>query len=73
MLTILLFGVAVAIAAVLAYAATRSAIQGRQAYLAKMMCLFFDMDKMVGADFAAGLASLKAVVETSISGTPRPA
>ena len=40
------------------------AMQGRQPYLAKVMCLFFDMDKMVGADFAAGLASLKAVVET---------
>jgi hypothetical protein len=30
------------------------------------MGLFFDMDKMVGTDFAAGLASLKALVETPV-------
>jgi len=40
------------------------AMQGKQPYLAKVMCLFFDMDKMVGTDFAAGLASLKAIAET---------
>jgi hypothetical protein len=39
-------------------------MQGRQPYLAKVMCLFFDMDKMVGTDFATGLASLKAIAET---------
>ena len=42
------------------------AMQGRQPYLAKVMCLFFDMDKMVGTDFAAGLASLKALVERPV-------
>ena len=36
---------------------------GRQPYLAKVMCLFFNMDKMVGTDFAAGLASLKTMAE----------
>jgi hypothetical protein len=40
------------------------AMQGRQPYLAKVVCLFLDMDKMVGADFAAGLANLKAIVES---------
>ena len=40
------------------------AMQGRQPYVAKLMSLFFDMDNMVGTDFAAGLASLKAIVET---------
>ena len=40
------------------------AMQGRQPYVAKVMCLFFDMDKMVGTDFAAGLASHKAIVES---------
>jgi len=40
------------------------AMQGRQPYVAKVMCLFFDMDKMVGTDFAVGLASLKAIAET---------
>lgn len=40
------------------------AMQGRQPYIGKLMCLFFDLDKMVGADFAAGLATLKAVAET---------
>lgn len=40
------------------------AMQGRQPYLAKVVCLFLDMDKMVGADFAAGLANLKAIAES---------
>ena len=45
------------------------AMQGQQPYLAKVMGLFFDMDKMVGTDFAAGLASLKAIVETRGGGS----
>ena len=40
------------------------AMEGRQPYLAKVMCLFFDMDTMVGKDFAAGLATLKSLAET---------
>ncbi len=32
-------------------------------YLHRLMTTFFDMDKMVGADFEAGLANLKAVAE----------
>jgi Polyketide cyclase / dehydrase and lipid transport len=39
------------------------AMRGKQPYLAKVMTLFFDMDKMVGTDFAAGLANLKAIAE----------
>lgn len=39
------------------------AMEGRQPYLAKVMCLFFDMDAMVGKDFAAGLATLKTLAE----------
>jgi Polyketide cyclase / dehydrase and lipid transport len=39
------------------------AMQGKMPYLAKIMCLFFDMDKMVGGDFANGLANLKAIAE----------
>lgn len=39
------------------------AMEGRQPLMGKVMCLFFDMDKMVGGDFAAGLAKLKAAVE----------
>jgi uncharacterized protein YndB with AHSA1/START domain len=38
-------------------------MQGHQPLLAKAICLFFDMDKMVGADFEAGLASLKTIAE----------
>lgn len=38
-------------------------MQGRQPLLAKVMCLVFNMDKMVGGDFEAGLANLKSVVE----------
>jgi hypothetical protein len=40
------------------------AMQGRQPYLAKVIGLFLDMDGMVGTDFAAGLANLKAIAES---------
>lgn len=39
------------------------AMHGHQPLLARAMCLFFNMDKMVGADFEAGLASLKSIAE----------
>ena len=40
------------------------AMHGRVPYLAKVVHLFFDVDGMVGSDFAAGLAGLKAIVES---------
>lgn len=36
---------------------------GRSAYITKLMGVFFDMDKMIGDDFAVGLANLKAQAE----------
>ena len=39
------------------------AMHGRCHFIAKVMGVFFNMDKMVGTDFEAGLASLKAVAE----------
>lgn len=39
------------------------AMHGHQPLFARAMCLFFNMDKVVGADFEAGLASLKAIAE----------
>jgi uncharacterized protein YndB with AHSA1/START domain len=39
------------------------AMQGPVPYLAKVMHVFFDMDEMVGKDFAAGLSSLKTIAE----------
>lgn len=44
------------------------AMRGEAPFISKLVCLFLDMDKMVGRDFEAGLASLKALVETSDSG-----
>jgi uncharacterized protein YndB with AHSA1/START domain len=41
------------------------AIHGSNTYLGKVMCVFFNMDKMIGKDFEAGLANLKALVERS--------
>jgi hypothetical protein len=38
-------------------------MHGQQPLLARAMCLFFNMDKMVGADFEAGLANLKSIAE----------
>jgi uncharacterized protein YndB with AHSA1/START domain len=40
-------------------------MQGAMPYLSKLMSVFFDMDKMIGQDFEAGLANLKAVAEKS--------
>jgi Polyketide cyclase / dehydrase and lipid transport len=39
------------------------AMFGPAAYISKVMGLFFNMDKMIGADFETGLANLKAVAE----------
>jgi hypothetical protein len=39
-------------------------MQGRQPYMAKLMSLFINCDKMVGSQFEEGLAKLKALIET---------
>jgi Polyketide cyclase / dehydrase and lipid transport len=39
------------------------AMDGPQPFISKVVCLFFNMDKLVGTDFEAGLASLKALAE----------
>ena len=36
---------------------------GPSAYITKVMGLFFNMDNMIGKDFEAGLADLKAAAE----------
>jgi carbon monoxide dehydrogenase subunit G len=41
------------------------AIYGPSAYVTKVMGLFFNMDTMIGRDFEAGLADLKAAAEKS--------
>ncbi|MBI5890061.1 MAG: SRPBCC family protein [Nitrosomonadales bacterium] len=38
-------------------------MEGAQTYFVKVMGVFFNMDKMVGKDFEAGLARLKALAE----------
>jgi uncharacterized protein YndB with AHSA1/START domain len=39
-------------------------MHGPSPYLAKVMHVFFNMDRMVGKDFETGLANLKALAET---------
>jgi uncharacterized protein YndB with AHSA1/START domain len=39
------------------------AMYGPSPYVAKLMGTFFNMDRMIGTDFEAGLANLKAVAE----------
>jgi len=39
------------------------AMYGPSSYMFKVMGIFMDMDKLIGNDFAAGLANLKAVAE----------
>jgi len=41
------------------------AMNGHTPYLAKVMHVFLDVDRMVGQDFEAGLAKLKALAEKS--------
>ena len=41
---------------------------GKNNFIAKAMCMFMDMDKMVGGEFEKGLASLKSVAEAA----PKP-
>ncbi len=36
---------------------------GPQKYIMKVMSLFVSMDKLVGKDFEAGLANIKAIAE----------
>jgi len=38
-------------------------MRGQNNFIGKAMCLVFDMDKMVGGDFEAGLAGIKAILE----------
>jgi len=38
-------------------------MQGPCAYIAKVMSVFVNMDKMIGKDFEAGLANLKSIAE----------
>ena len=38
-------------------------MRGEAPYFAKIIHVFFNMDKMVGGDFEAGLAKLKAAAE----------
>ena len=38
-------------------------MRGQNNFIGKAMCLVFDMDKMVGGDFEAGLANLKVIAE----------
>lgn len=42
----------------------RWSIDGPNTYLSKVMCVFIDMDQMIGKDFEAGLANMKAVSES---------
>ena len=37
---------------------------GQNNFLSKAICMFVDMDKMVGGMFEQGLAQMKSVVET---------
>jgi len=40
-------------------------MRGPQMFMSKLMCIFMDMDKMVGSDFEAGLMNLKKLAETN--------
>ncbi len=39
-------------------------MKGRNGFIEKAMCLFMNMDTMVGGDFEKGLANMKAIVES---------
>jgi uncharacterized protein YndB with AHSA1/START domain len=39
-------------------------MRGKNNFIGKAMCLFMDMDAMIGGDYEKGLANMKGVVET---------
>ena len=39
------------------------AMEGPMPFISKIICLFVDMDRMVGQDFEAGLANIKSIAE----------
>ena len=43
-------------------------MSGRNGFIGKAMCLFVDMEKMLGGDMEKGLAQMKAVAETAAGG-----
>ena len=49
------------------------AMDGNNNFMAKVMCIFMNMDKMVGGDFEKGLENLKALVESGAPASGAPA
>jgi len=45
----------------------RWAMNGASPFIARLMGLFFNMDQMIGRDFEAGLANLRALVERPVA------
>ena len=45
-------------------------MSGEQNFMEKAVCMFMNMDKMVGGDFEKGLAKMKKVVESEPAETP---
>jgi uncharacterized protein YndB with AHSA1/START domain len=43
-------------------------VSGKNTFMGRFMCLFVDMDKMVGAMFEKGLSNLKKLIETKAGG-----
>lgn len=77
-LTLVLLGLFVLVAAFIAYVAARPsdfrigpvtnvtwAMTGCSGFVHKLFGVFFSMDKIVGGEFAKGLATLKSLVETN--------
>ncbi len=42
-------------------------MHGKNSFMSKAVCLFMDMDKVVGADFEKGLAQMKSLAESGAS------
>lgn len=45
-------------------------IYGPQPYISKLMCIFMDMDAIIGKDFETGLADLKRLAEKTAASAP---
>jgi hypothetical protein len=48
----------------------RWVMTGKNNFISKAMCLFMDMDKMIGGDFEKGLAGIKAAAEAAPAPMP---
>ncbi len=47
------------------HSVVRWSVSGQRGFIGRVMCVFINIDKMVGESFEKGLAKLKSIIENS--------